>query len=62
MSKSRPSRSQARAFLWHLKTADISFMRPSEAEFAVDGSSDCGAVHPQPQPRSRPARRRALRK
>lgn len=61
MSKPRPSRVGTREFLWNIRTADIAFMRPAEAEFAVDGSSDCGAIHRQPQAKLKSPRKRSAR-
>jgi hypothetical protein len=60
-----PRRSQEtkRSFSWGIKTTDISFMRMTEAEAAMEGSSgggDCSAIsefdsakHKRPEPTGR---------
>ena len=38
----RPSRDTRRSFTWGVRSTDISFMRSTEAEAALEGCSNCG--------------------
>jgi hypothetical protein len=50
----KPSQETRRSFTWGVKTTDVSFMRMSEAEAAMDGSGgggDCSAIAKFDKPR-----------